>query len=325
MPAVLDSKTYPHLVSRIISFAPWPARLRLRATCRSYRDAITRDLMEHVAVSTAIEDKWPGRQAFYKEKAARSAGADDGGEADKEQSDPAANDRDAWKDDYPEIVSVAAYPGEAVHVLPFSLEHDRTIDYPEDAMMNGDAQNNCIGHSNNTFFPNKRTIRLLQTLDPDFEADNLVAFVSLPYEGEADQLRGSARGRFVLHLRWDAGADVDGSFEVALDDGHARAQLVLWPPSGDEVPDGVLKAVYGFVVDLVSYTRMDGEPVTVVGADELGPAGEEESFKAAVKGAAPGSSAGRDEKIDKIRFVSREAWLEELGEDREAVGVWPIV
>ncbi|WOO81762.1 uncharacterized protein LOC62_04G005283 [Vanrija pseudolonga] len=312
MPALLDSKTYPHLLSLITSFAPWPARLRLRATCRADRDAITRDLMEHVALNTAIEDKWPGRQAFYKEKAARPPGAaaadEDAGDAEKEGYDPSANlppttyDRDAWKDDYPEI---------EVHVLPFSLEHVRTIDHPAGAMMNGDAQNNCIGHTPNTFFPNKRTIRLLETLEPDFEAANLVAFITLPYEEDEDEAaEGVEYG------------DVQSKYSSSASFTGARVDLVLWRENAtDAVPEPVLQQVYLLARDLVRNAWQDAV-VTIVGADTLPPAaGGEETFKAAVKHL---MDAYYHERIDAMRFMSREAWLDQLGEDRDAVGAWPV-
>lgn len=325
--AALDHKTYPHIFELIVSFAPWPARLRLRATCRQLRDSITRDLMTHVALDTEIEDKWKGRKAFLPSGDEEEQEGD--GEDDEEPFDyDDGYDENAWEDDFPEIVSVPAYPGEAVHVLPFSLEHTRTIDYNEHTHVGGDAQNNCVGHGDNKFFPSKRTIRLVQTREPDFQADNLVVFVSLPYEAE-DPLYGEATERLAIHLRWDEAAqDVDygdgaqSKYSSDVSFSGARADLVLWRDNfSDAMPDEVMRQIHCLAYSLVT-NAFQGAVVTVVGADTLPPpASAEDKFKAAVK---EHRDAYYHEKIDAIRFITRDAWLAELGEDRAAVAEWPV-
>ncbi|KAL1412289.1 hypothetical protein Q8F55_000033 [Vanrija albida] len=340
MPTTLDHKVYPQIFSLIVSFAPWPARLRLRATCRACRDAITRDLMSHVALDTEREDRWPGRRTGdgrVTPEPDKDDDDDDDEEDEDDYFDPDDYDPDAWYDDYPEIVSVPAYPGEAVHALPFSLKQVRTIDFGQ--RVHGRKGRQCVGHSPNRHFPKKRTIRLIQNSESDLRAANIVAFVTLPFEGGAHAkygsdygLYGTATKRFVVHVRWDEAQPVAASHwvrETEVSYGHdGRADLVLWRENAraGPPPAHALQAIFGFAVELcdMSDTTTRSRPVTVVGVETLwARSTARKKFKDGVKGYDIIARMIYD-RIDRIRFISHEEWLEELGEDREAVGAWPV-
>ncbi|WOO81763.1 uncharacterized protein LOC62_04G005284 [Vanrija pseudolonga] len=300
MPTALDYKGYPHIMALIVSFAPWSARLSLRATCRALRDDITRDLMTHVALYTTLDEKCP-----------------------RPTWDEMAEDDDGRRwEDYTEIASVPAYPGEEVHLLPFSPGYVHTIDHGERVYVGVDAVHNCMVLSK--LFPNRRTVRVLQTFEPGYAAENLVFFITLPVVDNMPW--GIAESRLVLHVVWDE-ATLTGDNKKWLDlsfpGNIARTDLVLWGSNPRETPQDVLYLLHICAADLLRMTAADGV-MTVVGADALSCDRVEEQFKAGAKARLANENIPTQERIEGIRFVTREAWLEELGEDRQALGCWPV-
>lgn len=213
-----------------------------------------------------------------------------------------------WQLTWPALVSM---PYDRALPFPPSKVHTLTIPrgtVPQDA---GNDLLDC--------FTSLRVLRLTGAPDTFYPAaDTVVYAVPMQARGTMD---AEAR-RVVLHVALD-GTDTSN---IEVDADCTALDVVLWR-KGPQVP---LYAVCSLVLDMLF---VSGRVNTVVGASELwdGVGDDDDAARRLLdavraQGRQQGIDGlldGFDERLDAVRFVSRNQWLEELGDDREAIGSWP--
>ncbi|KAL1412311.1 hypothetical protein Q8F55_000055 [Vanrija albida] len=290
MPAVIDHTAYPHIIDRIVAAASPPALLRLRATSKAFHDRVL-GLIAHSELTTVVHT------------------SDDLGT--------------------PQLRSLLVSPAATHHrLLPFLESSVKILDIMGQSP-SGPHNHHTLGH-----FTRAHTVRRgnraweLQAIDFFPCLTTVVDFVDLLKEvtrGDTFLSMSLPRQapRAIIHIKYDTSLldHLRQGIPFGFPSKRKTQELtiVLWPTApGDEEPcQEQLQFLDSCLVSLLARWRGESKiSFTIVGMNSVpNTQRPKELWKLVSK---------LKEAISSFRFITLDDWHQELGNEKDLVGVWPL-
>ncbi|KAL1412310.1 hypothetical protein Q8F55_000054 [Vanrija albida] len=312
MPVLIEPRFYPHILDRILAFAPSTALFALRGTSKALREQID-SLVAHAVVSPGLRFMAEGRYiegsgymlrtvlpSMYKRQPILTS--------------PGNVDRRLpyipWAVKTLDIINVTPTP-----YAELKLERFTGLD----TIRRGNTawEIDCI-----SALPASATVVDFVDLHMEMARTGGRILIRLP----------PRHSRVILHWKYDPTLiDHVNSVKLILkgisDQLHHDFSVVMWPTAADDTPpiDHAPTFMHNTLSQLLAYWQGKGDlSLTIVGMESV------PECQRTLEGEGYGDEwNGLVEDLRlaggnySMRFITREEWWEELGDDKDLVGVWP--